>query len=75
MPLDKYTIWNQAVEAVEIYLARNPRELTLIEMETLFSYVNMDLTNSIVEIDPADLEIQRWVGIRLDEVLSQDHRL
>jgi hypothetical protein len=25
---DKYTVWNQAVEAVEIYLASNPRELT-----------------------------------------------
>jgi hypothetical protein len=27
-PAEYYTLWNQAVEAVEIYLARNPRELT-----------------------------------------------
>jgi hypothetical protein len=36
-PAEYYTLWNQAVEAVEIYLARNPRELSQDDLEITFN--------------------------------------
>jgi hypothetical protein len=38
-PPEYYTLWNQAVEAVEIYLARNPRELDQDQIESTIKTV------------------------------------
>jgi hypothetical protein len=39
-----YTLWNQAVEAVEIYLARNPREMTEEQLQALFKATQFFMT-------------------------------
>jgi hypothetical protein len=55
-PPEYYTLWNQAVEAVEIYLARNPRELTVKQLLVLFTFTCNYFTNATknhkVTIDP-----------------------
>jgi hypothetical protein len=43
-PPEYYTLWNQAVEAVEIYLARNPRELTEEQLQDLFKATQFFMT-------------------------------
>jgi hypothetical protein len=54
MPVDKYTLWNQAVEAVEIYLARYPRELTEDQLQALFKDVN----NTFTRLSSAEVKIK-----------------
>jgi hypothetical protein len=63
-PAEYYTLWNQAVEAVEIYLARNPRELTEERLQVLFSstYLMLDGRTQLgKDIDPAGMIEQEIV--------------
>jgi hypothetical protein len=68
-PPEYYTLWNQAVEAVEIYLARNPRELTETGIHTLCDYMlhrfYADRETGRI-IDPLNQENQD----RIDNVIS-----
>jgi hypothetical protein len=45
-PAEYYMLWNQAVEAVEIYLANNPQELTQDQIHRLFSFTHGVLTGN-----------------------------
>jgi hypothetical protein len=64
-PAEYYTLWNQAVEAVEIYLARNPRELTEDQLQDLFETVaeSMGFINGLgIATPPADFVVQALVS-------------
>jgi hypothetical protein len=71
---DKYTVWNQAVEAVEIYLASNPRELTEDQIVHLCRDVQQILTGNAstgIELGPTDLRLHRLIDDRMQLLLSQ----
>jgi hypothetical protein len=71
-PAEYYTLWNLAVEAVEIYLARNPRELTENEIVSTCKIVQDVLTHGIFSgdidtpIDTAGSDMQTLAGAALE---------
>jgi hypothetical protein len=64
-PPEYYTLWNQAVEAVEIYLANNPQELTENQLHRLFSFTHEVLTGNAstgIVLDLYDLRLHALIG-------------
>lgn len=63
---NKYTVWNQAVEAVEIYLARNPRELDeeqiISTCNVVYAFLYDAVKYNALVIDPAGVQEQGLVA-------------